>query len=115
MMLGGSTRAYVCLEPVDMRKSIDGLVQLVGPLLAGDPFSGSVFVFLSRRREKVKILWWDRHGFWLAYKRLERGRFPRPEQLTSSRLSVAELALWLEGIDLWRTRRLAPVSAQRAG
>lgn len=113
MILGGGAKAFVCTEPVDMRKSIDGLAQLVGPLLKGDAFSGSVFVFLSRRREKVKILWWDRHGFWLAYKRLERGRFPRPEVLASRALSVAELSMWLEGVDLARTRRLAPVSASR--
>lgn len=96
-----------------MRKSIDGLSQLVGPLLKADAFSGSLFVFLSRRREKVKILWWDRHGFWLAYKRLERGRFPRAEVLASRALSVAELSMWLEGVDLARTRRLDHVSASR--
>jgi transposase len=106
-------KAYVCTEPVDMRKSIDGLSQLVEPLLAGDAFSGSVFVFMSRRREKVKLLWWDRHGFWLAYKRLERGRFPRPEQLVRRGLSLAELTAFLEGIDLARTRRLASVPATR--
>jgi transposase len=110
MMLGGSVKAYVCSEPVDMRKSIDGLAQLVAPLLKADAFSGSVFVFLSRRREKVKLLWWDRHGFWLAYKRLERGRFPEASLLASHGVSVAELTLWLEGIDLNRTRRLADVS-----
>jgi transposase len=113
MILGGGVKAYVCTEPVDMRKSIDGLSQLVEPLLAGDAFSGSVFVFMSRRREKVKLLWWDRHGFWLAYKRLERGRFPRPEQLVRRGLSLAELTAFLEGIDLARTRRLASVPATR--
>jgi transposase len=96
-----------------MRKSIDGLSQLVAPLLAGDAFSGSVFVFMSRRREKVKLLWWDRHGFWLSYKRLERGRFPRPEEISRRGLSLAELTAFLEGIDLTRTRRLASVSATR--
>jgi len=113
MMLGGSAKAYVCAEPVDMRKSIDGLAQLVAPLLRGDAFSGSVFVFLSRRREKVKLLWWDRHGFWLAYKRLECGRFPDPQVLASRGVTVAELWLWLEGVDLSRTRRLAVVNAIR--
>ena len=113
MMLGGSAKAYVCAEPVDMRKSIDGLAQLVAPLLRGDAFSGSVFVFLSRRREKVKLLWWDRHGFWVAYKRLERGRFPDPQVLASCGITVAELWLWLEGVDLSRTRRLAVVNATR--
>ena len=113
MMLGGGAKAYVCAEPVDMRKSIDGLAQLVAPLLRGDAFSGSVFVFLSRRCEKVKLLWWDRHGFWLAYKRLERGRFADPRVLASRGVTVAELWLWLEGVDLSRTRRLAVVNATR--
>ena len=113
MMFGGGAKAYVCAQPVDMRKSIDGLSQLVAPLLAGDAFSGGVFVFLSRRREKVKLLWWDRHGFWVAYKRLERGRFPDPRALASSGVTVAELWMWLEGVDLSRTRRLAVVSATR--
>lgn len=90
MILGGGVKAYVCAEPVDMRKSIDGLSQLVEPLLSGNAFSGSVFVFLSRRREKVKLLWWDRHGFWVAYKRLERGRFPRAEELASRGLSFGK-------------------------
>jgi len=113
MILGGGVKAYVCAEPVDMRKSIDGLSQLVEPLLSGDAFSGSVFVFMSRRREKVKLLWWDRHGFWVAYKRLERGRFPRPEELVRRGLSLAELTAFLEGIDLTRTQRLASVPAMR--
>jgi len=113
VILGGGVKAYVCTEPVDMRKSIDGLSQLVAPLLSGDAFSGSVFVFMSRRREKVKLLWWDRHGFWLAYKRLERGRFPRPEELVRRGLSLAELTAFLEGIDLTRTQRLASVPAMR--
>jgi transposase len=113
VILGGGVKAYVCAEPVDMRKSIDGLSQLVAPLHLGDAFSGSVFVFMSRRREKVKLLWWDRHGFWLAYKRLERGRFPRPEELARRGISLAELTAFLEGIDLTRTRRLASVPATR--
>ena len=113
MILGGGVKAYVCAEPVDMRKSIDGLSQLVEPLLSGDAFSGSVFVFMSRRREKVKLLWWDRHGFWVAYKRLERGRFPRPEELARRGLSLAELTAFLDGIDLTRTRRLASEPATR--
>ena len=111
MMLGGSAKAYVCAEPVDMRKSIDGLAQLVAPLLRGDAFSGSVFVFLSRRRDKVKLLWWDRHGFWLAYKRLERGRFPDPQVLASRGVPVADLWRCLEGVALSRTRRPSVVNA----
>ena len=92
MILGGGVKAYVCTEPVDMRKSIDGLSQLVEPLLSGEAFSGSVFVFMSRWRENVKLLWWDRHGFWLVYKPLERGRFPRPEELVRRGLPLASVS-----------------------
>jgi transposase len=112
-MFGAGVRAYLCVEPVDMRKSIDGLSQLVGSAFSADPFGGEVFVFLSRRRDKVKLLWWDRHGFWLAYKRLERGRFPKPEQIAQRALSAAELMAYLEGIDLTRVRRLRAVAASR--
>jgi transposase len=113
MILGGTVKAYVCARPVDMRKSIDGLSQLVQPLLCADAFSGNLFVFVSRRREKVKILWWDRLGFWLAYKRLERGRFPRPEARAQGALSVSALMAFLEGIDLTRARRFAAIPASR--
>ena len=113
MIFGSAIRAYVCAEPVDMRKSIDGLSQLVQPVFRADAFDGQVFVFLGKRRNKVKLLWWDRHGFFLLYKRLERGRFPRPEELVQRGLSLAELAAFLEGIDLTRARRLARVDASR--
>jgi transposase len=113
MILCSSVRAYVCVEPVDMRKQIDGLAQMVESVFDADAFSGRVFVFLGKRRNKVKLLWWDRHGFFLLYKRLERGRFPRPEALARSGLSMGELMAFLEGIDLSRVRRLPQVSASR--
>ncbi|MEO7851861.1 MAG: IS66 family insertion sequence element accessory protein TnpB [Rubrivivax sp.] len=113
MLNGAGMRAYVCAEAVDLRKSIDGLCALVGPVFAADPFSGHWFVFLSRNRTKVKILYWDRHGFALWYKRLERGRYPSAEAIANSGLSMAELNAYLEGIDLKTTRRLAPVHASR--
>ena len=113
MLNGAGVRAYVCAEAVDMRKSIDGLSALVGPVFAADPYSGHWFVFLSKSRTKVKILYWDRRGFALWYKRLERGRYPSAESIAASGLSVAELGAYLEGIDLTRTRRLAPVHATR--
>jgi transposase len=108
-----SVRAYVCIEPVDMRKQIDGLAQMVAPVFAADALGGQVFVFLGKRRNKVKLLWWDRHGFFLLYKRLERGRFPRPEELARDGLSLGELMAFLEGIDLSRARRLPAVAASR--
>lgn len=108
-----SVRAYVCVEPVDMRKQIDGLAQMVAAVFAADALSGQVFVFLGKRRNKVKLLWWDRNGFFLLYKRLERGRFPRPEELARDGLSLGELMAYLEGIDLSRARRLPAVAVSR--
>jgi len=113
MILSAALRAYVCAEPVDMRKSIDGLAQLVEPLFQADPFSGHVFVFLGKHRNKVKLLVWDRNGFWMLYKRLEKNRFPRPDAFVREGLSLAELTAWLEGIDLGNARRLPSVSALR--
>ena len=113
MWISGAVRAYVCGQPVDLRKAIDGLADLVGPLFEANPLSGHLFVFLSKDRTKVKILYWDRHGFALWYKRLERGHFPRPQELAGRGLSLPELSAWLEGIDVNRGRPLAPVAVSR--
>ncbi len=113
MILSSAVRAYVCAEPTDMRKSIDGLSQLIKPVFGADAFGGQVFVFLGKRRNKVKLLWWDRHGFFLLYKRLERGRFPKSDELARDGLSTLELMAFLEGIDLSRARRLPAVAASR--
>lgn len=113
MLNGAGMRAYVCAEATDLRKSIDGLAALVEPVFAADPFSGHWFVFLSKNRTKVKILYWDRHGFALWYKRLERGRYPSAQNIASDGIAVGELNAYLEGIDLSKTRRLAAVRARR--
>ena len=112
MILSSAIRAYVCAEPVDMRKFIDGLSQMVVAALGMNPLSGQVFVFIGRRRDRAKLLVWDRHGFWVLYKRLERGRFTDPARLAGSGIAMSELVAWLDGIDLSRTRRLAPVDAR---
>ena len=113
MILVDVLKAHICVQPVDMRKSIDGLSQLVVSVFGADPFGGHLFVFVSKRRDRVKILYWDRHGFALWYKRLERGHFPQAREICERALSLSELTLWLEGIDLTRTRRLAHVAASR--
>ena len=105
MILSSAIRAYVYSEAVDMRKSIDGLSQIVAASMGMNPLSGQVFVFIGRRRDRAKLLVWDRHGFWVLYKRLERGRFTDPARLGSD-IAMSELVAWLEGIDLSRTRRL---------
>ena len=113
MIFSMNVCAYVCAEFVDRRNSIDGLAQRVKPRFNAEAASGSVFVFLGKTRNKAKLLVWDRHGFWLLYKRLERGRFPLPETLAQRGLSWYELMSFLEGVDLTQTKRLAPVEVQQ--
>src|SRR5512142_2504270 len=104
MHLPASVRVYVCLTPCDMRKSFDGLYALVRDRLHLDAFAGHLFVFASRRRDRVKILYWDRDGCALWSKRLEEGTYaigwagsgeePRRE------ITGQELSALLSGIDL---------------
>ncbi len=108
-MLTRGSGVQVCLSPIDFRKNIDALALLVSAELGGDPLSGMLFVFFNRGLDKVKILQYDRHGFWLCYKRLERGRFVLPPL---SQLSYLDLQLMLEGIDL-SVRRFRTVTAKR--
>ncbi len=95
-------RVYVCREPVDMRKSIDGLAALVEDVLAMDPFSEQLFVFINRRRDKLKMLYWERSGFVLWYKRLERERFKWPVHLPGEVMTLTgqQLNWLLDGYDL---------------
>jgi len=102
LRLPPSVRVFVCTAPTDMRKSFDGLCALVETVLKQDPFSGHLFVFLGRRRDKVKILYWDRSGFFLLYKRLEAGTFAMPER---AEVGPRELLLLLEGIEASQVRQ----------
>lgn len=111
MILSSAIRAYVYAEAVDMRKSIDALGQIVAMSMGLNPLSGHVFVFIARRRDKAKLLVWDRHGFWVLYKRLERGRFADPARLAAGGIAMSELIAWLDGIDLSRVKRLPAVAA----
>jgi transposase len=101
LSLPPAVRVFVCTAPTDMRKSFDGLSALVQAVLAQDPFSGHLFAFLNRRRDKVKILYWDRAGFVLLYKRLEHGTFGAP---AGQEIGGRELMLLLEGIDATEVR-----------
>lgn len=87
-------------EPVDMRKSFDGLVGLVRGTMNEDPLSGGLFVFVNRRGNQLKLVYWDRTGFALFAKRLERGRFAIPGQEHAQQLSSEQLFLILDGIVL---------------
>lgn len=104
LSLGGSHRIFLCVPPVDFRKAHDGLCALVRDRFQDDPFSGDVFVFHNRARDRVKLLLWDRNGFWLLYKRLERGTFPFLVRGEGERVEIerAQLAMLLEGLE-WRS------------
>lgn len=100
--LSSRQKIYLCREPVDFRKAHDGLVAIVRDQLGENVFDGGLFVFLNKRRDRVKLLVWDRNGLWLHYKRLERGTFrwsvlAGPKKVAMSR---ADLSMLLEGIDL---------------
>lgn len=100
---------HLCLPPVDMRLSFDRLAALAAEVCGESPLSGYLFVFHSRRGDRVKILYWDRDGMALWYKRLERGTFPFPKPDSSSqamRVSPLELALLLEGVQVTAVRSL---------
>jgi len=98
-----SLRVFAYTRPVDMRKGFDGLYGLVANELGGDPLSGDVFLFVSRNRKRAKALLWDGTGLCLYAKRLERGQFARlwgDEERSQLELTMAELALFLEGSQL---------------
>jgi transposase len=106
LTLPRSVRIYLAAGPVDLRKSIDGLGAIAREQ-SHDVFSGHLFVFTSRRGDRVKILAWDHGGFVLYYKRLERGRFRLPAiapGATEVELSSTQLAMLLDGIDVQRVR-----------
>ena len=109
MLLPSSVRIYVAAEPVDLRRGHDGLATLCCAQFGKESlFGGHLFVFFGRRMDRCKILFWDRGGFVLYYKRLERGRFQRPRVpvgAQSVELDATALAMLLDGIDLRRVRR----------
>lgn len=103
LMLSPAVKIFVCAQPADMRRSFDKLAEMTRSLLAQDPFSGHLFIFFNRPRDRVKILFWDRSGFCLYYKRLEEGCFHPLENRRE--ISAAELTLILEGIELADAKR----------
>lgn len=109
LTLPPAVRVFLAVEPVDLRKGFDGLAAITRQVVREDPMNGHLFVFFNRRSDRSKVLYWDRSGWCIFYKRLERGTFKRPAlALAGARhveLEYAELALVLEGIDLRGARR----------
>ena len=125
-----SVKIFVCTQPTDMRKSFDGLSALADTVIQQAPTSGHLFLFINRNRDKLKILYWDRDGLAIWYKRLEQGSFQMPRPKDSSQpkngsrdpsaepprrieIRADELAMLLGGIDLHSARRRKRYSLAR--
>jgi transposase len=96
---------YLHRPAIDFRLSINGLAILVEQTLGMNPFASAIYVFSNRRRNRVKILGWDRNGFWLLMKRLEQDRFIWPDEKTVPVLTVEQLHWLLDGMDLAAAQR----------
>jgi len=108
--LPANPRIYLCIEPVDFRKGFDGLTGIVTTRLGRNVTDGSLFLFVNRKRDRVKALWWETGGLTLWYKRLEQGTVELPESdrdTSHVRIDGVELAMWIAGVSLKsaKTRR----------
>ncbi len=106
-MIPSTVRIFVCTEPQDMRRSFDGLALATQEVLREDPQSGSLFCFVNKRANRLKILWWDTNGYCLLYKRLHRAAFVLPPSAgeRSLRIDGVELAKIIAGVARERRRR----------
>lgn len=101
-----SSKVYIALGPTDLRNNIDGLSLMIEKQFKLDPFDNSLFVFCNRKKDKIKILFWDKCGFWLYYRRLEEGTFKWPDKESRDKtLAITEQQLsWiLDGLMLYET------------
>ena len=99
-------KIYIRPGQTDMRKAVNGLAVIVDEAMELDPFSGSIFMFCSRDRKLIKAVYWDKSGFWLSQKRLEKEKYPWPETNESvQELSLEELKMLLSGIDFFRAHK----------
>ena len=99
-------RIYLCCQPTDMRRSFDGLAYMVREIIGQDPLSGHVFVFRNKRGNMLKLLYWDRDGFAIWYKRLEKGTFSWPDNIPADyKLASREFAMMLEGVEWSKAKK----------
>lgn len=107
LTLSPAVRIYLATGATDLRRSIDGLSALVRDRFTLDPLSGHLFLFRNRRGDRLKILAWDRSGFWVLYKRLEQGTFAWPADADGAPVEMrsADLLLLLSGVEITQTRR----------
>lgn len=103
-----NVQVYLCTAPTDMRKSYDGLSALVASAMGKDVLSGHLFLFLNRRRDRIKLMWWDRDGIAIFMKRLESGTFEMPKSAADQsclELDATQLAMLLTGVSLESAKR----------
>jgi len=110
LSVSNHVRVFLARDPVDLRKSFHGLTALAESVLQQDPLSGHLFVFLNRRRDRMKLLYWGGTGFCIWYQQLERGTYQLPETAVADEcqgveITASQLSLILEGIDLSSVRR----------
>lgn len=107
-------RVYLTKGSTDLRKSIDGLAALVKEGFDLDPFSSSYFVFCNRKRDKLKILHWDYNGFWLYYRRLEKGKFQWPNENDTGTIQISyrQLRWLLDGLPMEQKKAHPEVKAR---
>lgn len=108
LTLPSSVKIFIYTQPTDMRCGGNKLSMLAESMMQKDPFSGHLFVFFNRSGDKCKILFWDRTGFVVWYKKLEEGTFERlkyPPKTSAMQIDIAKLSWMLEGIDLLKARR----------
>jgi transposase len=99
-------RIFIRPGYTDLRKAVNGLSAMVERQMAGEPFSGNVYLFCSRDRKLLKAVWWDKNGFWLSQKRLEQEKFPWPVTDEQAReLRAEELSMLLSGIDFFKAHK----------
>jgi transposase len=108
LSLSTSTRIFIAIDATDMRKGFDGLCGLVSSTLQQDPLSGALFLFVNRRRDRLKVLYWDGDGLAIWYRRLEQGTFQMPscdQDATAVQIKSDELMMLLRGIDYTNVKR----------
>jgi len=99
-------RIFIRPGYTDLRKAVNGLTVMVEQEMKGEPFSGNVYLFCSRDRKLIKAVWWDKTGFWLCQKRLEKDKYPWPETSEAVKeLSGEELSMLLRGINFFKAHK----------
>jgi transposase len=99
LTISSTTKIFLCMTPIDMRRSFDSLAGIVQDAMGHDSFSGDFFVFRNREETKIKILYWDRDGYAIWYKRLEKGSFKLPVAAAGFQVEAAEFMMLLSGVE----------------